>query len=344
MLLLVPRVKHKENDVLIGLSVLSFSYRCGRLGRDTPRATKQPMSIDELISLAARASLQSLEFPLSLLPDLRPASLRYLRELFEACSLVPVADSDVVDVALLEQHIPAAAHLGAGVLRVLVSPVREGLRHTYTDDWPAYLEWVTQQLRRVRPLAEQHNVRLALENHQDVTSTELVQICREVGGEHIGVTFDPVNALAMAESPFEAIERLGPYILNVHLADYEAYLSESGWRLVRCALGEGDLNLRRLFEAVERFAPDVTCQIELTGHSAIHVRLFEDMWWQSHPQHDVRALLPVFRLLAQSVHTHEDWRTPWERGAGDAEIRFYEEQQFASSITYLRTLGVLPRV
>nr|WP_238530508.1 sugar phosphate isomerase/epimerase [Oscillochloris trichoides] len=337
---------HEERrTVLIGLSALSFSYRCGLIGRGTNRMVSKPFSIDDIITLAVRAGLQSIEFPLEMLPDLRVERLHALRARIAACHMIPVVDSDVADVATLERHIPAAAALGARALRVTISSVLEGWRSRLITDWGRYLDEVSARLRAVRPLAEKHNVILALENHQDATADDLLQIIAAVGGQHIGVTFDAINTFIVAEEPLVCLERLSPYVRNIHISDYTVYPSDQGWRLVRCSLGEGDMNLRRLFTAIEQYAPSVPCQIELVNHSARHIRLYADDWWVGYPPRDVRDLLPVLREFARSSRSvGDDWRTPWERGASEEMNCFYEDQQFASSITYLRTIGMLPRV
>lgn len=331
--------------MLIGLSALSFSYRCGLVGRGTERAIARPIGVDDLIALAARAGLQSVEFPLDLLPDLAADRLAALRERLALSGLAAVADSDIADVAALRRHIVAAHTLGARVLRVLVSPVLEGMRASFPGGWDAHLAEVVARLRAVRPLAEEHAVTLAVENHQDATAADLAAICAAVGGDCVGVTFDIANSLVVADDPLAALARLGPLVRNIHLSDYSAYPTSQGWRIVCCALGEGDFNLKALFAAIERHAPAVTCQIELISHTARHVRLLEDEWWQGYPPRDVRDLLPVLRLLAQTVRSRDDdWRTPWERGAPEAQISFYEEQQYAASLSYLRSIGVLPRL
>ncbi|ACL26014.1 sugar phosphate isomerase/epimerase family protein [Chloroflexus aggregans] len=330
--------------MFIGLSALSFSYRCGLIGRGTVRAVSHPLGVEDIITLATRAGLQSIEFPLGILPDLSPNRLSTLRERCNRCGLTPVADSEIVDIDLLKAHIPAAAMLGARVLRVLISPVLEGYRRPFTDNWPAHLADVTARLRAVIDLAAEHNIVLAVENHQDATSADLAAICTAVDSPFIGVCFDAVNCLVVGETPYAAFERLGPLIRNVHLADYETYPTTQGWRLVRCALGEGDLDIRRLFGLIEQYAPDVACQIELVSHSARHVRILDDDWWQGYPPCDVREVLPVLRLFAQTMRLRDDdWRTPWERGSGEEQISLYEDQQYATSIAYLRTIGVLPR-
>lgn len=328
--------------MLIGLSALSFSYRCGLVGRGTPRVVRSPLGVDDIVALAARAGLQSVELPFALLPDRSPGGLAALRRGLEACGLTPVLDVD--DVAALDDAIPAAAALGAAVVRALASPVLEGSRGAFTQDWAAHLESVVERLRAVRPLAEAHGVAVAVENHQDLTADELLQIVGAVGGDCIGVTFDPVNAYVVAEDPFAVLPRLAPHIRNIHISDFLAYPSREGWRLVRCALGEGDLNLRRLIEQVEALTPGVPCQIELVSHTARHVRLFTEAWWQGYPPRDIRAVIPALREFAAPSRSYDDdWRTPWERGAAEGQISFYEDQQFASSVSYLRTIGILPR-
>lgn len=330
--------------MLVGLSALSFSFRCGLVGRGTPRAVTSPMGVDAVIALAVRAGLHSLEIPLSLLPDLAAPRLTALRERLAVCGLTPVADVDSAEVELLEAAIPAAATLGARVLRVLASPVLEGARVAFTPDWDAYLDQVIAQLRAVRPLAEHHGVTIALENHQDLTADDLLRVVDAVGGPNMGVTFDPVNALVVAEDPFTVLHRLAPHVSNVHLSDYVAYPSHEGWRLVRCALGEGDLNLRRLLVLLAALAPGAPCQIELVSHSARHVRLLTDAWWRGYPARDIRDVLPVLREFAAPARSRDDdWRTPWERGASAEAIGLYEDQQYAASLTYLRSIGVLTR-
>jgi sugar phosphate isomerase/epimerase len=223
--------------------------------------------------------------------------------------------------------------------------VLEGNRGAFAHDWAGYLESVVARLRAVRPLAEEHGVPIAVENHQDLSVDDLLRIVGEVGGPAIGVAFDPVNAYVVAEDPFAALPRLAPHIRTIHLSDFFAYPTREGWRLVRCALGEGDFNLRRFLELVEAHAPEAPCQIELVSHSARHVRLLTEEWWRGYPPRDFRDLIPVLREFAAPSRSYDDdWRTPWERGAAEAQISFYEDQQFASSVNYLRAIGVLPRL
>jgi 3-oxoisoapionate decarboxylase len=323
----------------IGLAAYSFPWRSGGVGRGTDRACQTPLTADDLLDLAAHFGLGGVEFPLTLLPDHQPATLDQFRGRAAELDLALVAASGVLDVPTLEQLIPAAHALGIRVLRVTLSHILEGARTTMPGGWDAHLNQMIARLRTLRPLAERYGVTLAPENHQDATSEELMRICEEVGGPCIGVTLDAVNPLAVGEDIMTFARALGPRIVNVHLKDYRIYLSESGYRLVRCALGEGVLDLRALFSLLDEVAPHATCNIELAALYARHIRLLDDEWWAGFGPRDVRDVLPVLRLVAQHARpSSEDWRTPWERDADSAELAAYENDQLARSVAHLRTI------
>lgn len=328
-----------SGSLKFGLAAYSFPWRCGFVGAGTPRACPLPFHVYDLLALAAQHGLGTVEFPLMMLPDLTPETLRAVRSRADSLGLALVCDSGVIDEALLTQQIPAAAALGARVLRVMLSSILEGARATIPEGWDALLAGKIAALQRLRPLAEQYHVILAPENHQDATSADLLRICEEVGGEHIGVTLDAVNPLAVGEEPLAFARALGNRIVNVHLKDYRIYAGDSGYRLVRCALGEGILDVRGLIALLRQHAPGATCQIELAALYARYIRLLEDDWWQGYPARDARDLIPALRAMAHHTRpADEDWRTPWERGLDAAALAEYEDTQFDTSVRYLRSV------
>jgi sugar phosphate isomerase/epimerase len=320
-----------------GLAAYSFPWRCGFTEYGTVGLCASPYSADDLLDIAARSGLSVVELPFQMFPDLEPATLRRFRERAESLGLALVSDSGVVDVPTLKRHIPAAAALGARTLRVTLSTILEGNRGSAPGGWERYLEGKIAQLKELRPLAEHHGVCLAPENHQDATTADQIRICEEVGGDFIGATLDAVNPLAVGEHHLHAARALGSRIRNVHLKDYFIYPSPSGYRLVRCAIGEGVLNLPALLEIVREVAPDATCNIELAALRARHIRVLEDDWWQAFPPRDARSLAATLRLVYEQARPQgEDWRTPFERGDDADALSAYEEGQMARSIEYLR--------
>jgi len=322
-----------------GLAAYSFPWRCGFTEYGTVGLCAKPYTADDLLDLAARNGLTVIELPFQMFPGLEPATLRRFRDRADERGLAVVSDSGVVDVPTLQRHIPAAAALGARTLRVTLSTILEGNRASAPGGWEPYLQQKIAQLKELRPLAEHYGVCIAPENHQDATTADQIRICDEVGGDFIGATLDAVNPLAVGEHHLEAARALGPRIRNVHLKDYKIYPSPSGYRLVRCAIGEGVLNLPALLAILSEVAPDVTCSIELAALRARHIRLLEDDWWQGFPPRDARALVPALRLAYEHARpSDEDWRTPFERGDDADALSAYEEGQMARSIEYLHSV------
>lgn len=323
----------------VGLAAYGLPWRCGFAGAGTPRACGVPLGAYGLLELAAAHGLANVELPLGMLPDLEARTLAAFRSRADELGLGVVAASGVVALPELERLIPAAAALGARTLRVMLSSTLEGARHTIPGGWEAHLAEQIRRLRQLRPLAEAHDIVLAPENHQDATSDDLLRVCEEVGGAHIGVTLDAVNPLAVGEEPLAFARKLGPHIADVHLKDYTVHLTESGYRLARCPLGAGVLDLPGLFAILAEHAPHATCNIELAALHARHIRLLEDEWWAGFPPRDVRAALPALRFAIRHARpAGEEWRTPWELGADAAALAAYEEGQVAASVTFLRGL------
>ena len=90
---------------------------------------------------------------------------------------------------------------------------------------------------------------LAIENHQDADSEDLLWLCESVGGEFIGVNLDTGNPLAVGEGPVEFAARIAPFLKNVHLKDYRMHRTPAGYRLVRCPLGDGVVDFPALQQA-----------------------------------------------------------------------------------------------
>ena len=204
----------------IGLAAYSFPWRCGFMGAGTDRVCQRPYDAHALLELASYYNMATIEIPLELIRDQSATGLQEFRRRADSLGIRLVIDGAVIDVAMLEALIPRAAALGATVVRVMLSGMLEGARATYPGGWDAHLTKQIAVLKATRTLAEAHNIIVAPENHQDLDSSDLIRICDEVGGRHIGVTLDAVNPLAVAEEPIAFARALGSRIVNVHLKDY----------------------------------------------------------------------------------------------------------------------------
>ena len=329
----------KIRRMRFGISAYSFAFGCGFVQREGRRAAT-PMNAFGLAALASEWGLASIETPLGgMLPELSTGMIDRLRETLKAAHLGLVVDASVVEVGMLQALLPVAARAGARVVRAIPSALLEGARATLAGGWEAYFQELKERIVAIRPLLEAYDLVLAIENHQDATSDDLLELCA-AGEPYVGITLDVANPLAVGEEPLQFARKVGPWVRNVHLKDYRIFTTPSGFRLVRCALGEGVIPFEELFPLLRDVAPNATQHIELAALYARHIRLLEDDWWQGYPPRDVREVVPVLRLAAQQARpAGESWETPWELGASPEEVGQYERDQFEMSVRYLQGVG-----
>ena len=322
----------------LGIAAHSFGYLGGFNGASTSRACPTPLDVYRLMDLANLNGLSGVEIPSpEYTRGMSEEVLARVRTYAEERDLYFVLDGGVVDVRGIRGLIDTATALGARTVRVTASSILCGDRSAIAERWPRYIEELVDRLRAVRNTAEEAGVSIAVENHQDLTSGEMADLCSAVGGENIGTTLDSMNSLAVVEDPLEYARRLGPLIKHVHLKDYRIYRTPQGFRLVRCAIGAGVLDVGGLFSLLREKAPGATVAIELAALEGRHVRFLEDGYWSGYPARRVEQVLPVLRLRESRARPpDEEWRTPWELGAGHEGLAAYEMSQFEESVAFLR--------
>jgi sugar phosphate isomerase/epimerase len=323
----------------IGVAANSFPCGCGFRCREGEAPLEAPLDAWRLIGLARKHNLCGVELPLrGTLPNLDHDTIDRLRAALDEHNLALVVDTSVVDIDELRGILPLAARAGARVVRAQVSNILEGARAMLPGGWPAHRDEIQRRISQLLPDLATHDLTLALENHQDATSDDLLALC-EAGEGCVGVTFDVVNPLAVGEEPFAFARKLGPWIRDVHLKDYTIRATPSGYRLIRCALGAGVIDWPAMLKLLREVAPEASLNVELAALYARHIRLFEDDWWEGYPPRDARELIPALRLLARHAQPDmEPWQSPWELGLPHAEVARWEMEQFEQSVTYLRSI------
>ena len=148
-----------------------------------------------------------------------------------------------------------------------------------------------RRLARIAPRAAAAGVSIAIENHQDFTSADLMELCVQAG-DAVGITLDTGNAFPVGEAPLDFARTVAARVRHVHLKDYRVQFTDEGYRLVRCAIGEGAVPFRELVEILGR---DLTASLEPGALEARHIRLFTPDWWRGYPPKDARQLAAALR-------------------------------------------------
>lgn len=110
--------------------------------------------------------------------------------------------------------IPHAKEIGADVMRVVGSSLL--FRHEPHDP---QVKALAEMFKKAVVAAKDYDVKLAVENHIDFTSDEILQMLEMVDSEYFGLNFDTGNFLRLLDDPVAGMEKLAPYVLATHVKD-----------------------------------------------------------------------------------------------------------------------------
>ena len=320
----------------IGLCAWSFTGSHREAKREI-----DPHSPTGLIRLAREKNLASVEFASGSIKDYNNEEFIALqRELKDIDLFLDTGGTDYAkDITPLREAIETSHRAGAKVVRTTISNLLEGDRRSLgLTGIKSYLNALVEPFKSVMSLAEDYEIDVGIENHQDFCSWELVDFCNRVGSPRIGVTMDVANALAVGETPISFAQRVLPILKHVHLKDYTIHPTESGYKFKRCALGDGVVNWDQMFCLFDKEVPNVQGCIELGASQARHVRILESDYWSTYEPRPLEENLSALRTLhCAQLPATEDWQTPHERGEDPSTCAEYELEQFSRTVNYLET-------
>jgi sugar phosphate isomerase/epimerase len=136
--------------------------------------------------------------------------------------------------------LPHAAALGLPLMRIVAGgPAQRGRP-------PAP---VAGLLREACAAARDHGLRLALENHGDLTAEQMELLLEQVGDDTLRVCFDTANALRVGDDVAAAAGRLAPAIEIVHVKDCVGSWDDPAAGPVSVPPGEGVIPIGAVLDA-----------------------------------------------------------------------------------------------
>jgi hypothetical protein len=129
-------------------------------------------------------------------------------------------------------------------------------------------------------------------------------------------------------------------VQHVHLKDYRVQFTDEGFRLVRCAIGDGAVPLPDMLDALAAHRPKLSAVLEPGALEARHVRLLRPEWWNFYPPKSAPELAACLSAARRNrLADDADARTPWERG-DDGAIEAYELAMIRRSADNVRAIGL----
>lgn len=251
----------------IGIDSYCYHRFFGELYAGLEQPPDRSMSLLDVVDRAHTYGAEGVALESFMLGDLDPAMLKERLDRFDLYRMwawghphglgsgtMPEALTD------LTRHVEIAASVGADVMRICA-----GGRRTRKLTWAEHRPLLLPLLRRAADHAGERGVVLAIENHVDLSTDEMLDLVTTIDHPALGICLDTANQLRMFEDPAVAAERMAPYARAVHFKDVTAYRGsprEFGfWPSV--PTGEGLIDFPRVLRALARTGYDGLLALEL---------------------------------------------------------------------------------
>ncbi len=107
-----------------------------------------------------------------------------------------------------------AKQVGAKVMRVVGSSLMFRF-----EDHQEQIRRLTKRFKEAAKVASDYGIKMAVENHIDFTSDEILQLLEAVDSPYLGLNFDTGNFLRLLDDPIKGMEKLATHTLATHIKD-----------------------------------------------------------------------------------------------------------------------------
>ena len=258
----------------------------------------RPLNAAEFYRYARELGAEGVQSPLR---GCEPKTIRDLVEqsggYYEGELRLPTSETDL---AAFETGVLQTREAGATVARAVFTNGRRYETFRSLGAFQAFHEHAKRTLALIEPVLRKHALKLAIENHKDHTSEELVAMMKAISSEWIGVLVDTGNNLALLEESQGVIEALAPFALSVHLKDMAMQASEDGFLLSEVPLGTGFLDLPRMIATLRHANPGIVINLEMATRDPLRIPCLGDAYFATFPERKAALLSTALQRVKQN--------------------------------------------
>lgn len=237
-----------------------------RLGLDTytvhrALSAKDPslrLELEDLIERLGDLELEGLQIDPSHFPGDDAATLARLESVVDSYGYYVEFGMGGWDPARLARRAELTARFGGRAVRTFC-----GSERNTQEELARFSDLAAPALRRAAEAADLFGVDIAVENHGDFTSAQLVELLERVGHPRVGACLDTGNSLFRREDPLECARALAPWARSMHLKDWTMELGAEGepvW--TEAVIGEGKVPVAEILGVVLREGRDLDIALE----------------------------------------------------------------------------------
>ncbi len=231
------------------------------------------------------------------------------------------------DVARFDNELRIAKEAGATIYRSATG----GRRYELFSSLEGFKHWkdgAFKSMQLAEPVARRQRVKIGIENHKDFHAAELAELLGRLSSPHIGACVDTGNSIALLEDPMTVVETLAPFAVTTHIKDMAVQETADGFQLSEVPLGEGILDLPRMFALFEKSNPEIGYHLEMITRDPLDIPCLKPGYWTTFPDKPGTELA---RTLAM-VRERKAAKLPKTSGLGLEEALDFEEANIVKSL------------
>jgi sugar phosphate isomerase/epimerase len=152
------------------------------------------------------------------------------------------------------------------------------------------LEWA-------KPVVEKLEVRLAVENHKDLQTPELLDVIKKLDSPFVGVCLDTGNSIALLETPTQTVDLLAPHAFTTHIKDMGVEEYPDGFLLSEVPLGTGFLDLPKIVATLRKARHDIRLNLEMITRDPLKIPCLTTKYWATLDDIPGRRLAEMLSLV-----------------------------------------------
>ncbi len=232
------------------------SYACAWAIGVPSYPVSKPMDVFSFASLAHELGFSLVQIADNLpLHRLSETEQERLLEQIKALNLTVEVGTRGIQTGHLKTYLQLAKMFKSRILRVVVDSQNY---HPTPDD-------VIRLVADILADFESANIILAIENHDRFSCKTLANIIMTLSSSYVGICLDTVNSFGSLEGPEIVIDTLAPYIVNLHIKDFDIRRADHnmGFTIFGTPAGQGKLEIPKLLKQLSEYGKCKTGVLEL---------------------------------------------------------------------------------
>lgn len=212
------------------------------------------------------------------------------------------APKDKTDLERFDKEIATSCECGATVIRTVMLGGRRYETLHSAKDYAAFADRALASLQLAEPVMAKRKAVLAVENHKDYRTDELVDVLKALSSECIGVCVDTGNSIALLERANDTVEALAPWAASCHLKDMGVEESSDGFLLSEMPLGDGFLDVKHIVNTLRKAKPKLRFSLEMITRDPLRIPCLTDDYWSTMEQVPGRDLARTLAMVKKHAN------------------------------------------